>query len=438
MTGPATRATVTVFSLFTAGLLAGAWTGSLAAERARDPYAPLDTLARVMGIIQTTWVDEISTDELVQAAIDGMVDHLDPHSAWLSSDAWRGLQQETHGSYTGIGVEVRLTDEGARITRVLPGSPASRDGLTVGDLILTVDGRPLRAADLSDAQSALLGPRGERATLEVLRDGWQAPRTLATVRDEVQPPIVVTDIDHHVAYARITQFAEGAAAELGAALDRLDSSPGYDALVLDLRDDPGGLLREAVDTVDLFLDGGVIVSTWGRMASERRTYEATPGAITVPVVVLVNGLSASASEIVAGAFQDTGRGTLVGTRTYGKGSVQTVFEYRDGSALKLTIGRYYTPSGEPVAPRDGRVPDVVVPWPDPPGPAAALRARIGALDVADDDRAELLALVDALPPVEVRARRSPIPWEGTIAERLPFDPQLSTAMDLARAAADAP
>jgi carboxyl-terminal processing protease len=208
------------------------------------------------------------------------------------------------------------------------------------------------------------------------------------------------------------------------------ANPSAKALVLDLRDNPGGLLEEAVKVADLFLDTGPIVSTRGRMMAER-VYPATPGGYpaTLPVVVVVNGQSASASEIVTGALQDTGRAAVVGTPTYGKGSVQTVFGYADGSALKLTIALYFTPSGAPVAPKEGRKPDVVVDLPGRPDPRDALRDRLVSTQLTSAERGELLALIAELPPSP--ATRRAVPWTLEGAARLQADPPLRAAVDLA-------
>ncbi|MCB9672804.1 MAG: S41 family peptidase [Alphaproteobacteria bacterium] len=427
-----------MLGLFSSGLLGGAWLGARAAEHAQDPYGALDTLVRVIGLVETTWVDEIGTEELVEAALQGMVDRLDAHSAWMTPEAYRDLQRETHGAYTGLGVEVRLTDEGPRVTRVLPGSPASRDGITVGDLILEVDGQRLEASEMEEVNRALLGPRGQPARLQVRRAGDGSDHTIQTVRDRVEAPNVDVDaLAPGIAYARMVQFREGAAADLERQLARHVAEGPVEALVLDLRDNPGGLLTEAVATADLFLSEGPIVSTTGRVEGERRAFEATPDSLGVPVVVLVNGRSASAAEIVAAALQDTRAGRLVGTRTYGKGSIQTVFEHRDGSALKLTVGRYLTPSGTPVAPRDGRLPDVVIPWPGEDTSVDDLReAIVGLPTLTDDQRTELLDLVDGLPHAELRMLRSSIPWDGPPASRLARDPQLTAALTEARRLAD--
>lgn len=426
------RATAGVIALFTGGVLAGAWSATYAAAASADPYTPVDTLVRVLGLIQTRYVDDVGTDHLASSAIDGMVKGLDPHSQWMDADTWHAMQNETWGTYTGIGVEVKLTDRGAQVTRVMPGSPASRDGVAVGDTILAIDGRALDGSDQGAVEGALLGPRGQPATLQLLRPGSTTPATLETVRDQVRTPAVSSvRLDGAVVYARIAQFQEGAADELRSALDGFTSHGGFQALVLDLRDDPGGLLKEAIAVTDLFLDDGVIVSTWGRVESERQEHRATSGSYPQKVVVMVNGLSASASEVVAGALQDTRRATLVGTHTYGKGTVQQIFEHRDGSALKLTVGRYYTPSGQPVATKEGRAPDVVVPWPGDGTARERLRDHLEALDPATPHRAEMLALVAQLPDVEIKTLHTDIPWEAPVSERLARDPQLAAALELA-------
>lgn len=429
MPNSATRATGIVFTLFVGGVLSGAWAGSAAAQRARDPYASLDTLVRVIHLIEQTYVEEIEPDRLVAAAIGGMLHELDDHSTWLSPEAYRDLQRDTQGSYTGIGVDVREEDAGARITRVLLGSPAAREGLQVGDLILAVDG-----GDSKPIDDALIGPRGSNAVLQVLRPGWAEPLTITTQRDLIHPPSVEAGwLERGVAYVRLIQFREGVAGELEAALLRLQGEEDLTALVLDVRDNPGGLLREAVEVADLFLDEGPIVSTWGRLESERATHHATDGGLdpSVRAVLLVNGRSASASEILAGALQDTGRATVVGSQTYGKGSVQTVFEHRDGSALKLTIARYFTPSGQPVAPKDGRVPDLIVDWPAPASPIVRLREAIDSADLTAAAREQLhAALADV--PRELVVQVHEVPWHLPLHDRLAADPQLTAALGAAR------
>ncbi len=428
----ATQATLTVCGLFFAGLLAGAWAGSAAAARAQDPYAQLDLFARVLTTIETDYVDEIPTSVLVDAAIRGMVEELDRHSRWMSRDEYATLHDETTGRYEGIGVEVMPASDadGLRIEKVLPGSPAVRDGLRPGDRILAVDGEPVVDLDMDAVSELLKGPRGATVVLTVAREAEDDPVEVRTIRDTVRIPVVEAGfVAERVGYVRLIQFPNGAANDLGAAIDTLRQRSQLDALVLDLRDNPGGLLDEAIAVTDLFLDEGTIVSTRGRLEGEV-VHAATPGGYPdLPLVLLVNGQSASASEIVAGALQDTGRATLVGTHTFGKGSVQTVYEHRDHSALKLTIGAYYTPSGEPVAANDGRRPDVEIELPAAKTAIDALRERIDALEVDDAARAELFELVDALNYGDPEPAE--LPWDQPLPERPGADPQLARAIELA-------
>lgn len=429
MLTPTARATFIVSTLFTSGVIGGAWAGSAAVDRALDPYAPLDTLVRVLGLIETSYVDEIPTHELVAAAIEGMLARLDPHSTWLDPQRAADLRADTQGEATSIGVEVRPGPDGAVVTRVLPGSPASREGLQPGDRIVEIDGKPVDAAH-PWVTDALEGARGDVARLRIIREGQTEPTVVEATRDVVHTPsIEASKLDDDVLYVRIRQFQRGCATELQGALDTAEKP--WRSLVLDLRDNPGGLLDEAVAVSDLFLDEGVIVSTWGRLDSERTSHEATPGSISAPITALINGMTASAAEIVASALQDTGRGTLVGTHSYGKGSVQSVFQHRDGSALKLTIARYYTPSGQPVAASDGRKPDVEVPWPSPMSPRARLEGHISGLDVPAAQKAEMLGLLKVIGHGDPEARVVP-PWDVPPQDRVRVDPQLATALEVAR------
>jgi carboxyl-terminal processing protease len=410
-------------------------TGRAAVARAQDPYAHLDLFARVLTTIERDYVEEIGADVLVDAAIRGMVGVLDDQSRWLDEDQVRELRDDAEGAVTGLGIEVGPGHDGVEIVRVAPDSPASRDGLAEGDTIVSIDGQPLSDLDLDEIRARFAGDRGETTTLTVLREGWAEPKQITTVRDRVHRTSVSGERLGEVVYARLSQFSEGAARDLRAEVEHLagpDGVAGLDGLVLDLRDDPGGLLSEAVAVSDLFLDEGPIVSTRGRGGAEDAVYPATVGGFppSLQVVVLVNGMSASASEIVAGALQDTGRGVLVGERTYGKGTVQQVFLHADPeeAALKLTVGRYYTPSGEPVAREEGREPDHVVPFPRPSTSLDALRGRLIGLP----EEAELLALLDEVAEdlPERSSGRAVIPWDRTAAQRLPDDPQLAKALEL--------
>ncbi|HHO51693.1 MAG TPA: S41 family peptidase [Deltaproteobacteria bacterium] len=433
------RATVLATGLFVAGLLVGSLTGRAAVARAQDPYAHLDLFARVLTTIEDDYVEPISPKELIDAAIVGMIGRLDGQSRWLDSDQLQELRDDAHGTTTSLGIEVEATEGGAEVVRVLDGSPAERDGLATGDQILEVDGQQLAGMPLETIRDRFEGDRGERATLKVLREGWEQPRTIETVRDRVQRRVVDGALlEQRVAYLRLRQFQEGTADDLIAELELLAGPQGLGSLqglIVDVRDNRGGLLSEAVAVADLFLDEGVIVSTRGRNTPELgEIHRATPGGLPadLPTVLLINGMSASASEILAGALQDTGRGVLVGEPTYGKGTVQKVYlhDAPQETALKLTVGRYYTPSGQPVAPKEGRVPDHVVPYPVEAGPVAQLRARLARAELPEDEREELLTLVDQLghDPHE----HANIPWDLPIEQRLRVDPQLARALQLLR------
>ena len=394
-----------------------------------EPYAALDLYARVLSQIGDSYVDPLPQRDLVYQSLDGMDNALDAHSVFLNPDAYRRMREESEGQYVGIGAQTRDEEgRGLRIISVLRDGPAARAGIQVDDLIMSVDGKPLAKMPLEEADALVRGREGEAVTLGIERDG--AVRNVPLLRTR----LLESSVDCEalgakfpgVAYARVRQFREGAAATLSTQLDALQPT----SLVLDLRQNPGGRLDEAVAMVDLFVRKGRIVSTRGRKPGIDDAFDANDEKTDrdYPIVVLVDGQSASAAEIVGGALQDLGRARLVGKRSYGKGSVQSVFEYEDGSALKLTIARYYLPSGRTIADHAGLVPEVLVGPPTVDGPLEKLRARIQSLP--EKDRAELTALVEQLPP-SVATRG--IDLAEPLPQRLERDPQLRAATaDLAR------
>lgn len=421
------RATAVITGLFLAGLVSGSAAGVAAVARAQDPYEGLELFARALTTIQNDYVEEVDTKALVDAAIDGMVDSLDEHSHWLSTSQMRSLQEDTDGAYDGIGVEVKAAEDGVVITKILPGSPALREGLSAGDRILKVNGKDLAGLSIRSVHEEFEGPRGTEAVLTVVRTGWTGPKEIPTLRDEVHVPAVEgAFLAPGLAYIRLVQFQNEAAKETEEELGKLLIKAPIQGLILDLRDNTGGLLDEAVGVTDLFLDEGPIVSTRGRTEAPK-DFEATPGGLdpTVPIVVLVNGLSASASEIVAAALQDAGRARLVGTRTYGKGSVQSLYRNPDDSALKLTIARYYTRSGKTIDDHEGRIPEVEVPF-EVAGPARDLEDRLARSELPSDEKAamlELLAKVAHDPHTPAT-----IAWDTPATERLKSDPQMEAAL----------
>jgi carboxyl-terminal processing protease len=393
-----------------------------------DAYAAVEALARTVALIQRSWVDEISTMELVEAGLDGMTHRLDPWSDWLSADDMAATEEAIDGSFVGVGVGL----EGATVRVVVPGSPAEREGLLPGDVLVAVDDRPVTVDGHLDAEAinALSGPRGEVVRVLVRRASWPEPREIAIHRDEVHAPsLEISRMPGDVLWVHLLVFQRGVASQLDAALA---AEAPYRGIVLDLRDNPGGLMEEAVPVVDRFLAKGVIVETRSRIAAENKQITAKPGGPdeSTPLMVLVNGRSASASEIVAAALHDHARATLVGTPTYGKGTVQTYFPQRDGSAVKLTIARWLVPSGAPISRHDGRTPPIAVAWPtDDPPPEEALRRALRGMSLPTEERDRLLAHVEALAPDDPPSLDHMVPWGLPADERLATDPQLRAALD---------
>lgn len=402
-----------------------------AARAAEGPYAALDLFAQVLTQIRDHYVDPIPQRELVYRALDGMGNALDPHSRFLTPEALARLREESEGQFVGIGAQMRAEACGLLVTGVLDGGPAARAGITAGDCLVTADGTGLANMALDDALALVRGHDGEAVTLGVHRDGVTRPVPVLRTR-LLEASVEGESLGGGYLYLRIRQFRPGTAADLAAKVADLAPNGNVAGAVLDLRENPGGRVDEAAATVDLFLSSGPIVSTHGRgiQADEHHDATASRGDWEWPLVVLIDGQSASAAEIVAGALQDRGRARLVGEPSYGKGSVQSVFEYDDGSALKLTVARYHLPSGRTIQDGRGLTPDVAASPATLPGPADQLRARLGKVDgLSESDRAALLALADRLPSDRTRVlpdRRTPA------TERLAQDPILAAGLRVLR------
>ncbi len=337
-------------------------------------------LAEVLDRIHEEYVDRTDDHELVANAIRGMVGRLDPHSAFMDADEFEDLRIATEGNYSGIGVEVALESGVIVVIAPIDGSPAARAGIRAGDAILAIDGRPAENEGLAEAIASIRGKPGTVVRLGVRRESEPAPLEFEIERAVVSVHSVRFEtLEPGFGYLRISQFSETTGPDVGVALRELQQQSGgaMRGLVLDLRNNPGGVLDAAVDVSDAFLEKGLIVSAEGRSAESRFRMEAGPGDLSrgVPLVVLVNEGSASAAEIVAGALRDNGRAKLLGQRTFGKGSVQTVMPLEDGQALKLTTSRYYTPAGVSIHER-GLEPDVEL----PAQPAAALNGEGSPLE----------------------------------------------------------
>jgi carboxyl-terminal processing protease len=372
-----TIVSVAVGALLGAGLMwlrAPAVQPQVAAAPARVPAAeehPL--LDEVAEHVRREYVEPVTEDRLEQAAVAGMIASLDPHSAFLDAAAYDEMRVSTAGTYTGVGIEVAEEADG-RIVVVAPieGSPADLAGVHAGDLLVEVDGRKVAPGALDEAIARMRGIAGTRVVVKVSREGEPAPLGFDLERSEVHVRTVRAErLPGGYGYVRVSHFSDSTPGDFNAAVAGMQRTPNaapLRGLVLDLRENPGGVLESAVSIADSFLDSGLIVRADGRTPDARFEMTATPGDLLggAPVVVLVDGGSASGAEIVAGALRDHGRATLMGERTYGKGSVQTVMPLRDGEALQLTTSRYYTPAGRSIQAR-GLEPDVRVPA--PPGPA---------------------------------------------------------------------
>ncbi|MEE8526970.1 MAG: S41 family peptidase [Gammaproteobacteria bacterium] len=348
------------------GLSVGMVSGVLADRDANtDELLPADEarlFAEVLDRVRNDYVDAVSYGQLVEAAIRGMVADLDPHSSFLNSEEWYEIQISTRGNYTGVGLEVSMQDGIVTVVAPIDDTPAHRAGIRSGDIIISVDGEAVDGTNLNDTVSRMRGTPGTEVQVTVRRESETVPSTYVLKRARIRVQSVKAEmLEPGIGYLRISQFSESTGPDLEAAIMELETENGghLDGLVLDLRNNPGGILDGAVEVSDAFLESGMIVSADGRTSDATFIEEATPGDVThgAEIIVLVNGGTASASEIVAGALQDHRRATIVGSQTFGKGSVQTVMPLSDGQAIKLTTSRYYTPSGDSIH-QLGITPDV--------------------------------------------------------------------------------
>jgi carboxyl-terminal processing protease len=351
-----------------AGLVAAAvlFAGGRAVDRVsavpKETYENIELLTNILAIVQKNYVDDVSPDQLFEGAINGMLLSLDPHSAYLTPDLYRELQVDTRGSFGGLGIEITIRGGFLTVVSPIEDTPADRAGIEPGDQIVKIDGDLTKDMSLLEAVKRMRGKKGTPITISISREGVPGLIDVTVVREVIKVPSVkARAIDEKYGYVRLTQFQERTYDDMRQELDALRKDGEIDGLVLDLRNNPGGLLAQAVRVADAFLDGGLIVYTDGRLDSQRQKYYAhkagTYGGF--PMVVLVNGGSASAAEIVAGALQDHKRAIVLGMPTFGKGSVQTILPLEKDSAIRLTTARYYTPNGNSIQ-ASGIEPDIVM------------------------------------------------------------------------------
>ncbi len=351
-----------------------------------DTYKELQTFANVLAIVQKNYVEPVSTKDLINGAITGMLASLDPHSAYLTPDLYRDLEVETRGSFGGLGIEITIKNDVLTVVSPIEGTPAYKAGVKSGDQIVKIDNDFTKGMTLTDAVKRMRGPKGSKIHLTIHREGIPDLFTVTVTRDVIHiDSVKAKELKNGYDYVRITTFQDGTDTDVGQALEKFRKAGNghIKGLVLDLRDNPGGLLNQAVAIGNDFLDGGLVVYTQGRTESQQQKFFAQKKKDfqDYPMVVLVNGGSASASEIVAGALQDQRRAIIEGTQTFGKGSVQTILPLDDESALRLTTARYYTPNGRSIQ-AVGITPDVVV---EPPRATLASLEQSGAKIDQDEE-----------------------------------------------------
>jgi carboxyl-terminal processing protease len=333
------------------------------AARDKNIYKEIKTFNEVLDMVQKNYVDPVESSVLMQGAINGMIKSLDPHSAFMTPEIYKELEVETQGRFGGIGIEITILKDVLTVVSPIEDTPAFKAGIKSGDSIIKIDGKSTKDITIMEAVKKLRGPKDTNVTITIVRENMLQPRDFILTRAIIQiKSVKAKTFDDHIGYIRIASFHERTAVDLRKALDEVaEKAKPMKGLVLDLRNDPGGLLTQAIEVSDMFLKSGIIVSTRGRTKNmETKTMARDNGReISVPMVVLVNEGTASAAEIVAGALQDNGRALIMGTRTFGKASVQTVIPLEDGSALKLTTARYYTPSGRSIQ-AEGIKPDIIV------------------------------------------------------------------------------
>jgi len=335
------------------------------AENERTVYEQLDLFGDIFERIRGSYVEEVDEKDLIQSAINGMLSSLDPHSSYLAPDDFDDMRVQTKGEFGGLGIEVTQEDGFVKVVAPIEGTPADRAGVMPGDFITHVDGESVLGLTLNEAVDLMRGPVGSDIRITVLREGENEPFDVDITRETITISAVRSRLEDGVVVLRLTTFNEQTFPELEAQFaDMVEEAGGMEevtGVVLDLRNNPGGLLNQAISVTDAFLESGEIVSTRGRDTRDSERYNATAGDLTggKPIVVIINGGSASASEIVAGALKDHRRAVIVGTQSFGKGSVQTIMPVQGDGAMRLTTARYYTPSGRSIQAL-GVAPDIIV------------------------------------------------------------------------------
>lgn len=410
--------------------------GPLLAQQAEDNstvYEQLELFGDIFERVRLEYVEEVDEKALIESAIDGMLRSLDPHSSFLSAEDTAEMRIQTRGEFGGLGIEVTQEEGWVKVVSPIDGTPADEAGISAGDFITHVDGESLLGLSLDTAVEMMRGPVGSEIVLTVARDGEPEPFDISIIRDTIRLTAVRTRTEGDTIVLRVTTFNDQTYPNLydglQSAIEELGGLENVNGVVLDLRNNPGGLLTQAVKVSDAFLEKGEIVSTRGRTAAESERFNASAGDLIFgkPMVVLINSGSASASEIVAGALQDHRRAVVVGTKSFGKGSVQTVIPLKGDSAMRLTTSRYYTPSGRSIQAL-GVAPDIIVEQPRAP------RGEDGEDDRNHRSEADLRGSLnnDSLTEDELRQMEEEQAKATASAELRKDDYQLAYAIDLLR------
>ena len=367
-------------------VILGPYSDSQVAALDKSTYKTLRTFNEVLDIVQKNYVEEVDANTLIKGAINGMVKSLDPHSTFMTADMYKDLEVDTRGSFGGIGIEITMNKDVLTVVSPIEDTPAFKAGIKSGDQIIMIDGQSTKDITISEAVKKLRGKRDTKVTLTIMREGLAKPKDFALIREDIKIKSVKSkNVDKHIGYIRLAAFQERTTDDLKKTLREVTEKMNpLQGLILDMRNNPGGLLNQAVEVSDVFMKSGTIVSTRGRTENmeSKNTARNDGDEPTCPMVVLVNEGTASAAEIVAGALQDSGRAVIIGTQTFGKGSVQTVIPLEDGSALKLTTAKYYTPSGRSIQ-AEGIMPDIIVKYAAPVETKAAPEGVMGVMRERD-------------------------------------------------------
>jgi carboxyl-terminal processing protease len=429
------RIVLLILMVFFLGITIGLVRSHKVSALSNNMYEDLKVFTDVIGLLQKEYVEETNSKDLVNGAIKGMLETLDPHSAFMPPQMYKEMQEETKGRFEGLGLEITVKDGVLTVVSPIEDTPAFKAGLLAEDQILKIDGALTKNLTLMDSVKRLRGPKGTKVTITIMREGFTKPRDYTLIREVIPIRSVRYELlEKQYGYIRLSQFQEKTDVEFDKALKALEeeSKGSLRGLILDLRNNPGGLLDQAVKISDRFIESGLIVSMEGRREEQKMRFNAhAQGTITrYPLVVLINGGSASASEIVAGAIQDHGRGILLGTQTFGKGSVQTIFPLKDGSGLRLTTAKYFTPSGRSIQAK-GIMPDITI---KPSRPEEEKEAVVPKMP-AEKDLERHLEIEKVVPrekekPKKEESKKEEPKKKEDVKEKKPVDQQLDRALEL--------